>query len=392
MRDEQLVRALEQLAGFIPGARKIIFQWRVLEGNDFNSCPIGEIRANTPLKEILGREGEILRWAQLQFQGSGESDNSNLEVSRDSTGGVAVNLNLPDAFNQDQEAKTRIAVAVNDVFGKYARSNIVDNLQPMLAEFYQRRDETLARLEELQVSIFGAADEQRRKIEDALDRERDRLERAYQEKQRQLEAEHAAGAEELARRQEELETRSKALEERDNTQTRRDLQKQLKKVLQERNASFSLTRGTEGKMLPIKITCALLIVALAGVSAWAWYKTTQPLPTGEPYWFGMVRLGLTLAALAWFVVFYVRWQNRWTEAYANEEFRLQRLDLDVDRASWLVEVLMEWRAAGGAEVPQELIARLANGLFEPGAAGALATSAQAVQPIAQEKTRTAVAE
>jgi hypothetical protein len=248
------------------------------------------------------------------------------------------------------------------------------------------------RLEELQVNIFGDSDAQRRRIEEALEHDRDRLERTYQERHRQLEAEHAGRAEDLTKRLEELEKRRKALDERDNSQTRRDLQKELKKVLQERNASFSLTRGTEGKMLPIKITCALFIVALAGVSAWALYKTTQPLPPGEPYWFGMVRLGLALAALAWFVVFYVRWQNRWTEAYASEEFRLKRLDLDVDRASWLVEVLMEWRAAGGAEVPQELIARLANGLFEPGMASALATQAEAIQPIAPEKSRTAAAE
>jgi len=51
--------------------------------------------------------------------------------------------------------------------------------------------------------------------------------------------------------------------------------------------------------------------------------------------------------LAGTLIFFIRWQDRWYEAHANEEFRFKRLDLDVDGASWLVEMMLEWRGVEG---------------------------------------------
>jgi hypothetical protein len=62
-------------------------------------------------------------------------------------------------------------------------------------------------------------------------------------------------------------------------------------------------------------------------------------------------------------VFFIRWQDRWSEVHAAEEFRLKRFDLDIARASWLVEVMLEWNTAE-KEFPKELIQNLASGLFQ----------------------------
>jgi hypothetical protein len=190
----------------------------------------------------------------------------------------------------------------------------------------------------------------------------------HQQRKQQLDEEHATRMADLARREEALAVEKKALDDRDNTQTRRAIQKDLKKILEERNAAFLLARSTENRMLPIKIAFALEILGLAALVAWAFYKTIQPLPDGEPYWFGMLRLGLLLAALIGSLMFYVRWQNRWTEIHAGDEARLKRLELDISRASWMVEFLMEWRGQGGGELPRDVAASLASGLFEPATA------------------------
>jgi len=261
----------------------------VLEGNDINACPFPEIQTNTTLAQILCREGEILRWAQLQFQAQGQSANSNLAFTRDATGSVTVNINLPDVFNQNQEVKTQIAMAFHKVFDPYMRSRTVDHKLPVFAEFNQRREETVARLEELQAKLLCDSEAHLRRLEELLARDRDRLEKIYQQKQEQLEA------------------RSQALDNLDQS------------------APVSLTSETERRMLSVKIACAALLAALAAASAWAFYRTTQPIPEGEPYWFAMARLTIAFAALCWCLVFYVRWQNRWTELYAREELRLKRL-------------------------------------------------------------------
>lgn len=42
---------------------------------------------------------------------------------------------------------------------------------------------------------------------------------------------------------------------------------------------------------------------------------------------------------------------------------MKRLDLDIDRASWLVEMVMEWKEQKGTEIPEELLTRLSRNLF-----------------------------
>ncbi len=307
MTDNQLVQALEQLAGQIPDTGDATFQWRVLEGNDINTCPFPQMRNNATLEQILRHEGEILRWAQLQFQAQGQSANTNLAFTRDATGSVTVNVNLPDVFNQNQEVKTRIAMAFHNVFDPYMRSRTIDHKLPPLAEFNQRREETVTRLEELQAKLLCDSEAHLRRLEEVLERDRDRLEKIYLQKQQQRDAEYAAQAAELLQREKELEARSKALDSLDQS------------------APISLTRETEHRTLPGKIACAILLAALAAASAWSFYKTTQPTSDGEPYWFAMARLAIAFAALCWCLAFYVRWQNRWTELCAQQELRLKRL-------------------------------------------------------------------
>ena len=364
LKDGQLLAAFGQLARQIPGATNLLFHWRILEGNDFNSCPFADVETNDALSQIVGQQGEILRWAQLIFQVPEQSASNSLTVSRDASGGLSVNLNLPDAFNQNQQVKSQVAIAFHNVFGKFARAT-ADQLPPALAEFYQNRDQALLRLEEMQTKMVGASEEQRRRADEVLEADRVSLENLYQQRVQQLEAAAAAKADELARKEQTLLAKAKAFDELDNTQSRREIQEKLAKAMQEGNGLFSPGRGQDAKAMPLKIIFIVLVVSLAGGSFWALYETTQPVPPGQPFWFGIARLGLLLAILAVCLVLYVRWHNRWAEFYAREESRLKLLGFDIDRASWLAEFLMEWRSRGGGEFPADLAANLSNHLFAP---------------------------
>lgn len=61
--------------------------------------------------------------------------------------------------------------------------------------------------------------------------------------------------------------------------------------------------------------------------------------------------------------YFIGWNNQWFQRHANEEFRLKRMELDIDRASWFVEMAFEWKDEKGEEIPVELIERLTQGLF-----------------------------
>ncbi|WP_447599975.1 hypothetical protein [Nitrospira sp. Nam80] len=70
--------------------------------------------------------------------------------------------------------------------------------------------------------------------------------------------------------------------------------------------------------------------------------------------------GIAIAAA---IIFYIRWNNEWFSLHSNEEFRLMRLDLDIDRASWVFEMASEWKDDKGSELPADLIDKLSRNLF-----------------------------
>ena len=70
------------------------------------------------------------------------------------------------------------------------------------------------------------------------------LEERLAEKNRQLEAEIAAKRAEMDTREKELEERRKVLNDRDSKHTRRQIFKDIKEKLEDRSATFELTKGT----------------------------------------------------------------------------------------------------------------------------------------------------
>jgi hypothetical protein len=79
-------------------------------------------------------------------------------------------------------------------------------------------------------------------------------------------------------------------------------------------------------------------------------------------WIHVLRVPLGALGFAVSAVFYIRWNDQWFRQHADEEFRLRQLELDVDRASWVTELALEFRDEKG-EIPSGLIERLSNGLF-----------------------------
>ncbi|WP_348719983.1 hypothetical protein [uncultured Alcanivorax sp.] len=75
------------------------------------------------------------------------------------------------------------------------------------------------------------------------------------------------------------------------------------------------------------------------------------------------------------VIFYVRWMNAWFSQHASTEFQLRQFQLDIERASWVVETALEWKDAKGSTIPAELLGPISNNLF-----GAESTDSSVVTP------------
>lgn len=69
------------------------------------------------------------------------------------------------------------------------------------------------------------------------------------------------------------------------------------------------------------------------------------------------------AGLVATILYFIRWQNKWFEQHAQTEFQLKQFELDMERASWIVETSLEWKDAKGTSIPSELLNSLSNNLF-----------------------------
>ena len=156
------------------------------------------------------------------------------------------------------------------------------------------------------------------------------------------------------------------MDDQESKHARRELQRQLKEQLQDRNTTFELTQGTRRLRLPIKLTTYCIGAVLTSVLVFSFVEATPVFINGN---IGvdnlslLLRILLSTAGLITLLSFYIRWENKWFEQHAQEEFRLKSLDLDIDRAAWVVEMALEWKDEKGHEIPQHLLEPMMRGLF-----------------------------
>jgi len=361
--DPQIVEAIDSILDRLPieGAS---FQWRTLN-NENNTAPRDQLRNDETFRSVMEERGEVLVQVGASFRGTNitppNQANGSFRVDRQTDGLLTVRVELPDGWSTP--TRTQAAIVIRQALARYARSKVVDAIAPQIADFYTRRESTLVQLEALNATITVQNDQHRRALEQRTEELRQRLEEAHQERLTALETEFRLKTDELSKREAAVDERKKLLDDRDNTHARRQIQQDVRSVLSERIKDFSLTKKTIRKRMPSGVALVALMIALLTASGWALWATTQALATGVPYWYPLLRFALSLGAFGSSVVFFIHWQDRWSDAHAAEEFRLKRFDLDIARASWLVEVVLEGNTTK-SQFPQDLIQALSNGLFQ----------------------------
>lgn len=155
-----------------------------------------------------------------------------------------------------------------------------------------------------------------------------------------------------------LEAREKSLDDRDNMHARRAIREDLKKRLQEYAVDFTLTTQTKQLRWPLHVTVWLSLLALGAAIAYCWWLMGQHFDLTL-----LIKSSLLTIAALGILTWYIRWMNRWFDQHADAEFRLKQFGLDVDRASWVVETAMEWRASQHGAIPSHLLESISRNLF-----------------------------
>lgn len=266
------------------------------------------------------------------------------EVTR---GKVVVGANLVKALRQSLHA-------VDD-------KDFIEYLREEDRAHYLAREASLQKLQEMQEKSFDRLNdftvEQMQRYED---RQR-QLQEKYLDKERDMEGRYAAKEKELEQKEEVLRQKIKELDDRANTHVRREIRKDLKQTLVARSKEFELTEGAKNRRWWVLGGYVVLLVILGSLGGYFLFSTPKQEGGLEVLW--IVRQIVLGAAFATTAGFCLRWMSQWAKAHADEEFRLKRLELDIDRASWVVEHALEWKAEKGTDIPEYLLERLSRNLF-----------------------------
>ena len=226
---------------------------------------------------------------------------------------------------------------------------------------------TLSRLEELNEKLIFDSHEYRKNLETEHLSKLHALEEAFSTREQELTKNYQRLSEQLQEKEQAFEERKKELDSKSNTHARRQIRKDIISEIKKRQTEFKLTSGTNSLRTPVAASMLGLIVlfiALAGFSIRDFYHALTLNDTSALWIPGLKQVIYSFGAVG-SILFYIRWQNRWFEQHSLAEFQLKQLELDMERASWIVETSLEWNDAKGNPIPPELLDSLSRNLFTP---------------------------
>lgn len=240
-------------------------------------------------------------------------------------------------------------------------------------------------IEILQDEIAQLATFHRKMLEDA-DRQRQKLESDYNDKHLRLQEQTAADRkkveefasaekEKIALLSEELETAQKELDDRDHMHVRRELRAKISEDIENRVSEALLPKSariTNVIIILFTVGCAIVSAFFAYQSyeefaALLTYEITENTPAIENIGWLIVAMAVrgSLASIVsiGFLIYALSWMRRNYLENIQTSNDLQRYALDINRASWTIETIMEIKAKDEVDLPNKWIEGVCYGLF-----------------------------
>jgi hypothetical protein len=196
---------------------------------------------------------------------------------------------------------------------------------------------------------------------DGLKRElveqREAQESSFAEERKKLEGE-------IDLKRQELENARKELDDRSNTHARRFIRTEMKEGIQRSLLESVYSEATLRQRWPIRFAYLVLIAAAAYLAYTSSALLNQTAFTSSFSWLIGVKASLTIISTLGLALLYLRWEIGWNNQQANYERTLASTRLDIDRASWIMESILEWNRETNTVMPQELTNALTRGLFD----------------------------
>ena len=333
-------------------------------GGDGLNCKPDDFDTNDYLQSVVSQQSELIKQFICHFD-----HNLRMIVERnnnDSHDNVSFTLR-PVSENVRLEVVKILSVARKNLRAIDSANTIQTVLGEELKRHYEKREAELFRLEEIAKKLIYQQEEFVQRKTEEFTNQRKHLEEEFKLQQDELKKEFTERSKKLEEREKALEKKFAEIDDRESKHVRRKLREDLKGELKNRSLKFELTKGTQQLRKPIFFfTIILLVFFGSGIIICSYFALNNAI-LGSNNSAAIITLALKqlafAIAFASTAVFFIRWNNRWFERHANEEFKLKRHEIDLDRASWIVEMALEWQKEKGLEIPIELIEKLSQNLF-----------------------------
>ncbi|MHC4403603.1 MAG: AAA family ATPase [Planctomycetota bacterium] len=376
-------------------------------------CSADELAGQNELTEVV--ESRLALVATFLFRFSG---GAKMTVRRGSPEEAVDQVTLNSGNDETPAEFARVVAAVKRNFDAHSPARFVDSVAREGAEHaHEAREAAVVRLEATAAHLLTETEQARKRWEDEHRQKENRLfeqyqqraaeleadyknrERQLQERAAQLEAEYRSREKELQARQSQIEAdgrdreeqrrrktaeidedhsrREKEVQARENELDRRRheletaggrhrLRENLKDKLAGGDRLLRLSRGSRWLRRTISLFNVALVLLFGGAAGHAFYQTVTSTESGV-----VVLAGINQAVfLLLFVAasyFFLRWHGDWFRRRAEEELRLKRREIELDRVDWLLEAAFEWKEKHGTEIPVDwLDSLLAGGRFTDG--------------------------
>jgi hypothetical protein len=189
--------------------------------------------------------------------------------------------------------------------------------------------------------------------------------------------------EETDQKKAELDAERKALDDRSNTSARRAIRQDLKKAVENSLSTPIFSVNAKAARLPIRIAYLGGIVAVGSFAAYSLLAFQSSLTatsvgaatgSGAAIVANVSSAGMVIAAIkstlslittVGLLLLYLRWEQNWASKIAQFEENLASTKIDIDRASWVVESVLEWnKESPDKPIPPELLQSITRRLFD----------------------------
>ena len=374
--DRELRFTLDRLLASWPNVN-VGFEW---PGRDMAPAPYSQLSQNPIWLGLTEDDAQIV--SRLRFHALGVR----FDLTRNGTNGAKLLADKLTLSHEDDEASDvhRVAFLKSiqreflPLSGPFDTAIEAEQEQAALA---QHRIRTL---DEMSRAFHANALAYQAKIDEALLAKKLEQEAELRKARELLQEDRARDATELQRQLSELELRKKELDAQDNTNARRGIRKGMLDDITSRMSKFDLSKDTNSKRRPVAVGLLGLILVFTVAVAYTVVqienengllrsaievalRSKEMAGEVEEIRFERLLLWIRLsffgASAIAAMVYLIRWSDNWARRHADAEFHLRQFQLDLNRASWLVETSLEWQRDGNA-MPDALLNALNRNLFE----------------------------